>query len=145
MAQDFHGETYFKRYVLAKLAYEAQGVALKRMMSNVNKEKMKIIDGNAQIDESLQNNQLLDSAGLRGESITIDGLGGYGPVPDNRLDTLGGPSNAGVGGPNEAFPFFDQILPDLDIDSLSRLEGNQNDVIKSDLDNFSKKSLRDEA
>lgn len=31
MAKDFHEETYFKRFVLAKLAYEAQSVVLKKL------------------------------------------------------------------------------------------------------------------
>ena len=31
MAKDFHEEAYFKRYMLAKLAYEAQSVVLKKL------------------------------------------------------------------------------------------------------------------
>lgn len=48
MAQDFREETYTKRYILAKLAYEAQAVALTRMKTKAMEDKgaaVQIISG----------------------------------------------------------------------------------------------------
>ena len=50
MAQDFHEETYFKRYMLAKLAYEAQHVMQEKMKNKILKEKeIRIYSGPAEI------------------------------------------------------------------------------------------------
>ena len=38
MAIDFHEETYYKRYKLAQLAYEAQSFLLKKMKAKNQKE-----------------------------------------------------------------------------------------------------------
>lgn len=39
MAQDFHEETYHKRYMLTKLAYEAQSVAIRKMKEKAKNDK----------------------------------------------------------------------------------------------------------
>ena len=39
MAQDFREETYSKRYILAKLAYEAQAKALERIKAKAAEDK----------------------------------------------------------------------------------------------------------
>lgn len=43
MAQDFHQETYYKRFVLAKLAYEAQYAAIKMLKRKTLADKQKQI------------------------------------------------------------------------------------------------------
>ena len=87
MAQDFHEETYFKRYMLTKLAYEAQSVALQKMRDRAKNDKeyqVKVISGpKADIDEDLDHG-FVDHAHRR---LDDDFLAGPGPRPDLNIQT----------------------------------------------------------
>ena len=159
MAQDFHEETYFKRYMLTKLAYEAQSVALKRMRKRAKNDKesqVKVISGpKGAEDEALnrsfvenQANKPIDGDFLAGpgprQSLTIQtGHNGFpevdnhGNSPDAFLDRRPNNSRCPLLDPNTP------TRPNIDIDMLWTMDENQNEAIKSDLDNFSKKSLPD--
>lgn len=63
MAQDFREEAYTKRYILAKLAYEAQAKALERMKTKAMEDKgsvVQIVSGPGNATQSLKNQTPFD-------------------------------------------------------------------------------------
>lgn len=56
MAKDFHEETYFKRYMLAKLAYEAQSVVLKKLREKAGNDFKVHEDNGMVIDNGIGEN-----------------------------------------------------------------------------------------
>ena len=84
MAQDFHEETYWKRYMLTKLAYEAQSVALQKMRNRAKNGKdsaVKVISGSNAVKGDGSGHQPRENQTGR----PIDGddfLAGPGPRPD---------------------------------------------------------------
>jgi len=84
MAQDFHEETYFKRYMLAKLAYEAQSVALQKMRNRAKNSKesaVKVISGPNAVKGDGSGPRPRESQVSR-PSDEDDFLPGPGPRPD---------------------------------------------------------------
>jgi len=74
MAQDFHSETYYKRFVLAQLAYEAQAKAITIARDKMKKNKAKetkVITGPSGVGQPAS---ILD-----GDPLGADFQGGIGP------------------------------------------------------------------
>ena len=160
MALDFHSETYQKRYTLAKLAYEAQNVVIRKMNSKARKnEGLLVISGRNERarERGFGLNQPLGDDFLAGPGQQDDfngtsGIGGFSRphththnVLDNPLDTLPDPDQPQLnrGADNSFFPVLEENPMNHDhIDDLDALwgeNGNQNEAIKSDFDNFSLK------
>lgn len=135
MAQDFHQETYYKRYTLTKLAYEAQYVCLKKMEKKLTKDttfKIKEITGpngetegkKKEISPYLKSDEKrLNPHAIINYPQEQNGL-------DNPLDALN----------DREKDLFAQ--PELgDFNDFMDIGGEKDELIKSDLDHLSNKSF----
>ena len=133
MAQDFHEESYYKRYTLAKLAYEAQHVAIQIFRRKAqDKAGLKVFTGpDGAADAQIQDLDQMDARnGLEDHPMVPypgepDGL-------DNPLDAL-----QDAEGNDALFG-----APHLNVDDLWGMGVENNEAIKADLDNLSNRSLR---